>query len=278
MKKDYLVYSKDSAQTSFKIPETSKVDNLVNEGKFDEALTLINKLIENDSNDYENWYYKGIILDNLAEYEKAVESFKKALVLNDGDEIKTFIANSLYKWAKIAFFPDLEYQKALTLINEALEIIPESEDSSEFYFLKGEILEALKEPVEARKNYLIAYGEFDKLREFEAQVDYLNNNEDVLINITGSYFYNFTPSAGQIVDLVKESENEYDSDAIAIYLDNKKVGYVANSEYTLMDGIKSASKINGLISDDAQAEILFVYLDEYIIAKLIYKNSGPGGI
>lgn len=269
MKKDYLVYSKDSAQTSFKIPETSKVDNLVNEGKFDEALTLINKLIENDSNDYENWYYKGIILDNLAEYEKAVESFKKALVLNDGDEIKTFIANSLYKWAKIAFFPDLEYQKALALIDEALEIIPKSEDSSEFYFLKGEILEALKEPVEARKNYLIAYGEFDKLREFEAQVDYLNNNEDVLINITGSYFYNFTPSAGQIVDLVKESENEYDSDAIAIYLDNKKVGYVANSEYTLMDGIKSASKINGLISDDAQAEILFVYLDEYIIAKLI---------
>ena len=264
MKKDYLVYSKDSAQTSFKVRETSKIDKLVDEAKFSEAL----ELIEKDS-DFNDWYLKAVVLDNLSEYEKAVESYKKALALNESDEIKAAMANTLYKWAKITFFPDLEYEKALNLINDALDIIPDYEDSSEFYFLKGEILEALKEPVEARKSYLIAYGEFDKLKEFEAQVDYLNNNDDVLINITGSYFYNFTPVPGQIVDLVKESENEHDSDAIAICLDNKKVGYVANSEYTLLDTVKSASKIKGLISDDAQARILFTYLDDYIIAKLI---------
>lgn len=264
MKKDYLVYSKDSAQTSFKVRETSKIDKLVDEAKFSEAL----ELIEKDS-DFNDWYLKAVVLDNLSEYEKAVESYKKALAFNESDEIKAAMANTLYKWAKITFFPDLEYEKALNLINDALDIIPDYEDSSEFYFLKGEIFEALKEPVEARKSYLIAYGEFDKLKEFEAQVDYLNNNDDVLINITGSYFYNFTPVPGQIVDLIKESENEHDSDAIAICLDNKKVGYVANSEYTLLDSVKSASKIKGLISDDAQARILFTYLDDYIIAKLI---------
>lgn len=269
MEKDYLVYSKDSSQTTFKVPETSKVNHLIDECKFREALKLIDNLIGKNSSNYENWYYKAIILDNLEDYDKSVESYKRALLLNDNDEVKASMANTLYKWAKVTFFPDLEYDKALGLVNEALKIMPKNEDVSEFYFLKGEILEALREPVEARKNYLIAYGEFDKLREFEAQVEYLNNNEDVLINITGSYFYNFMPSQGQIVDLVKEIENEHDSDAIAIYLDSKKVGYVANSEYTLIDSVKSASKIQSLISDDSQAEILFVYLDDYIIAKLI---------
>ena len=269
MKKDYLVYSKESAQTTFKVPETSKVDYLIEEQRFSEALELIDKLLLKDSASYENWYLKAVILDNLKDYEKSVEAYKKAIALNKDSEISLSMANTLYKWAKVTFFPDLEYEKALGLIDEALKVIPEGEDSSEFYFLKGEILEALREPVEARKSYLTAYGEFDKLKEFEAQVEYLENNEDVLICVSGSYFYDYTPVPGQVVDLVKEPENEHDSDAIAICLDDKKVGYVANSEYTLLDSVKSASKLKGLISDDARARILFVYLDEYIIAKLL---------
>ena len=147
--------------------------------------------------------------------------------------------------------------------------MPEDEDPSEYYFLKGEILEALNELVEAKKAYLIAYKEFDKLKEFEKEVEYLENTDDTLINISGGYYYNFTPVKGQIVKLVKEPENEHDSDAIAVYLDKEKIGYVANSEYTLINKVKSASKLKNQILDDAEAEILFVYLDEYTIAKIL---------
>ena len=72
-----------------------------------------------------------------------------------------------------------------------------------------------------------------------------------------------------IVNLVKEEDNEHDPDAIAVYLDSEKIGYVANSDYTLIDEVKSASKIKNSLSDNAQAKILFVYLDEYIIAKIL---------
>ena len=73
-----------------------------------------------------------------------------------------------------------------------------------------------------------------------------------------------------IVKLVKEPENEHDNDAIAVYLNNEKIGYVANSEYTLIDKVKSASKLKNQISDNTSAEILFYYLDEYTIAKIIF--------
>ena len=164
---------------------------------------------------------------------------------------------------------NLKGSKALELINNGITTIPDSEDSSEFYFLKGEILEALHEPIEAKKAYLIAYKEFDKLKEFESQVEYLKTTTDTLINISGSYFYNFTPEENIIINLVKEEDNEHDPDAIAAYLNGQKIGYVANSGYTLIDEVKSASKIKTLIKDDSQAKILFVYLDEYIIAKLL---------
>ncbi|WP_305554048.1 hypothetical protein [Methanobrevibacter sp. V74] len=64
-------------------------------------------------------------------------------MLHECDEVKTNKANTLYKYAKVSYFPDAEYEKALDLINKSLEIHPEGEDLSEFYFLKAEILEDL---------------------------------------------------------------------------------------------------------------------------------------
>ncbi|WP_407380248.1 HIRAN domain-containing protein [Methanobrevibacter sp.] len=255
-------------QSTFKVSKTSKVEYLMNQDSYDEALTLIDNMLEEDTS-YENWKLKGIVLDNLCEYESAVESFDKALGLDRNDEALLNKINSLYKWAKVSYFPDLKYDKALELIDSALDILPESEDSGEFYFLKAEVLESMGERVESRKNYLIAYKEFDKLNEFQRQLDYLENTPDTLINITGSYYHGYTPRPGDVVRLVEEPENEHDSDAIAVYLDNDKIGYVANSEYTLFDKLRSATKIKGMIDDNSKAEILFVYLDEYVIAKII---------
>lgn len=255
-------------QATFKVSKTSKVEHLIKEQKYDEALVEINKILQSD-NDYSNWNLKGIILDNLKEYEKAIECFDNALNINESSDIKINKANSLYKWGKLSFFPEGNYDKALRLINCGLEVLGESEDTSEFYFLKAEILEGLNDLVEAQKAYLIAYKEFDRLKELENQIEYINNTSDILIIITGCSFYNFTPESGIIVSLVKDIENEHDPDAIAVMKDESIVGYVANSDYTLIEEVKSASDIKNVMNNEQKAEILFDYIGEYTIAKLI---------
>lgn len=265
--KDYLDIS-NNGQATFKVSRTSKAENLIKEKRFDEALAEIDRILKDDDG-YENLNLKGIILDNLSRYGEAIGCFNRALEQNDSEEIQMNKANCLYKWAKISFFPEGNYDKALELINSGISTIPDSADSSEFYFLKAEILEALNDLVESHKAYLIAYGEFERLEEFEKQTDYLQNTTDTLINIVGCDFYGYTPAVGNIVNLIRDEDNEHDSDAIAVLVNEKTVGYVANSDYTLIEEVKSASNIKNQILDDQKAEILFIYLGEYVVAKLI---------
>jgi tetratricopeptide (TPR) repeat protein len=268
--KDYLyIDSNDDAhQFRFKVSQTPKVNALIKEEKFDEALDEINRLLKTDSSDV-NWNCKGIILDKLSKHDEAIECFDKSLSLNQSRDVQLNKANALYNWAKITFFPKAEYDKSLKLIDCSLDAIPEGEDSSEFYFLKAEILEALNRLPESYECYLIAYNELDKLDEFKAQHDYLQNTDDTLINIVGGNFYEFTPKTGDILTLIKDEENEHDPDAIAVTVDDETVGYVANNPYTLIDEVKSASNIKNMIMENQQAEILFIYIGEYVIAKLI---------
>ena len=268
--KDYLYIdsSDDDHQFRFKVSKTPKIDSLIKEGKFDDALFEIDELLKTDSSEI-NWNYRGIILDKLSRHEESIECFDKALSINSTEEIQSNKANALFNWAKVMFFPEGNYDKALRLIDCALSSLPDEEDPSEFYFLKAEILEGQNHLRQSHKCYLMAYKEFDRLREFEAQCDYLENTDDTLITIVGSGFYEYTPNAGDIVGLVKDEENEHDPDAIAVIVNEKTAGYVANNAYTLIDEVKSASDIKNMISDDQKAEILFVYLGEYVIAKLI---------
>lgn len=267
--KDYLYvdYSDDAHQSRFKVSKTPEIDYLIKEKRFDEALAQINQLLKTDYS-YGNLNLKGIILDNLSDYEKSIEVFNEALSLNQCDEIRLNKANALYDWAKAAFFPEGHYDKALKLIDCGLDVLPDSEDPSEFYFLKAEILEGMDQLEQSHKCYLMAYKEFDKLEEFETQCDYLHDNSDVLINVVGTSFYDYRPNPGDIVSLIRDEENEHDPNAIAVKVKDKTVGYVANNPYTLMDGVKSASDIKNQIEDNQEAEILFIYLGEYVIAKL----------
>ena len=230
--KEYLDMGKNG-QTTFKVSKTPIIENLIKQKRFDDALTEIDLILKSDYSDVNQ-------------------------------------ANCYYDWAKVTFFPEGDYTKALNLIEEALNALPENHDPSEFYFLKAEILEALNELAEAQKAYLTAYKEFDRLKELEEQMDYLANTSDTLINIVGSSFYDFTPEKGLVVDLARDGENEHDLDAIAVLVDGEKIGYVANSEYTLISEVKSATDIQNMLQDNQKAEILFIYLGEYVIAKLIY--------
>lgn len=59
--------------------------------------------------------------------------------------------------------------------------------------------------------------------------------------------------------LVKEPDNEFDRDAIAVYVEDKKAGYVANNRSTKFELTSSASELRDKIQNVARGEFL-VYL------------------
>ena len=279
-KKDlnYLDYSKDavegnSVQTTFKfqeIPKSEKALKLKEEGKLKEALRIIDDALNENPNDFKNWNAKALILDSLSEYEKAIECFDNALKLNNSDFIKKDKANTLYNLAKVTFFPEGDYEKAMNLIDYALDNLPEDEDASEYLFLKAEIYESMGMPMETRVYYLKAEGEFEKANQLSAQMEFIKNSDDVLITVSGTNFFKgLDPfENGRIFNLVKQPDNEHDSDAIAIFSADEQVGFVANSQYTLIDGVKSASEIK-FIDDNQKVEVVFVFFDRYVIMRLV---------
>ena len=64
---------------------------------------------------------------------------------------------------------------------------------------------------------------------------------------------------GMKVKLIKEPDNEHDREAIRVELKGLgKVGYVANSPYTVLGESMSAGRIYDRIGDEAKGKILIV--------------------
>ena len=65
--------------------------------------------------------------------------------------------------------------------------------------------------------------------------------------------------AGMKLQLKKEPDNEYDKEAIMVMVEGLgKVGYVANSPYTVIGESMSAGRVYDKIGDTAVGEIMFV--------------------
>ena len=245
---------------------------LANEKRYKEALTLINIAIENDEDNYAYHLKKAVILENLNRFEESAQAYDTASGLNDIDEIHENKARMLYKWANSLN----DKQKALELIDEAIFILPLSANDTyfeRFWYLKGSILDCLGRKIESRKCYMMAEGMDDEIRILDEQVETLNATTETMINITGTMFYHgMEPFAkGVILKLIREPDNPHDPDAIRVELEGETVGYVANNEHTLIENVKSASEIKD--SNFSAAEVVMVYLDEYVIAKLIGSSS-----
>lgn len=233
-----------------------------------EALTLINLAIEKNQSKSDYYNTKGLILHNLHKYSESLKAFDKSLEMEFREEILLNKINMLYAWANSLN----DKNRALELINQAIEntaFIESDLDMEKFWYLKGSILDCLGEKVDSKKCYMIAENLQDEITELDEHSEYIKSTSDTLICITGTQFYQSYDliREGLIVDLIKEDDNEHDSDAIRVEVDGLTVGYVANSPHTLIEGVKSASDIRDTAS--AKAEIMFLYLYEYIIAKLI---------
>lgn len=72
-----------------------------------------------------------------------------------------------------------------------------------------------------------------------------------------------------IVYLKKEKDNEYDKEAISVNLPGLgKIGYVANSPYTVLGESYSAGRLYDKISEEASGKVRFI-LDKGVICELI---------
>lgn len=245
-----------------------EASRLADEKRYREALCLIDIAIENDDTDFEYYIKKGVILENLNRFRESGEAYEKAIEFNDCEEIYENKARMLYRWANSLN----DKNRALELIDEAITILPISKNDEyfeRFWYMKGSILDCLNRPIESRRCYLMAEGMSDEIKKLDEQVEFLKNTKDTLINITGTrFYYGLEPfRKGVTVNLIREDDNEHDPDAVRVEIDGETVGYVANNEYTLIDNVKSASEIRKF--SFKKAEVMMIYLDEYVIARLV---------
>ena len=253
-------------ETAWKLYEN---DNIT-----DEALILFDSTIELHPNLPADYYNsKAIILDGMGLYEEALKYYDKALSKDSSN--KTFLDNRAgckAQCIKQKLKMNLLFKRVKThdlkLIDEALEILPESYDNSTYLDNKAEILYELGEPVKARICAALSVKNYDQVDKAEKQLKELKSSE-TYINITGiHYYHHFEPfREGTIVDLIREPDNPHDRNAIRVEINGETVGYVANNRYTLIKEVKSATDIKDTKS--TQAEVQFILFNEWVIAKLI---------
>lgn len=85
--------------------------------------------------------------------------------------------------------------------------------------------------------------------------------ENTFVTITGvRSYYGMKPfKVGKIFRIVKESDNEYDEEAIRAELPMiDTIGYVANSTNTVFAGTVSAGRLYDKIDDYAYAQTMFI--------------------
>ena len=73
------------------------------------------------------------------------------------------------------------------------------------------------------------------------------------------YFGSNFMEKGMKVKLVKEPDNEYDKEAIQVVVKGLgRVGYVANSPYTVKGESMSAGRLYDKLGDEAKGKVMFV--------------------
>ena len=95
--------------------------------------------------------------------------------------------------------------------------------------------------------------------------------KNTFVTVTGlDHYLGKKPfKVGRIVKLVKDTNNEYDCDAIAVKLPYiGRIGYVANSTCTVFQGTYSASRLYDKIGDSALAEVTII-THSSVIARIL---------
>lgn len=98
-----------------------------------------------------------------------------------------------------------------------------------------------------------------------------NVTHDLFATVVGlkNYKGNQVFKLGSIIKLIKEPDNDFDTEAIMCELKYiGKTGYIANSTKTVIKGTMSAGRIYDKIEEVSFAEVKFI-ADDSVIAKVL---------
>ena len=226
--------------------------------KEEDALYYINLALDLDKNHHNNWNRKAIILEALKRYENSEECYNESLRLSPSNIVSDNKARMLYSWASDLIEKSKELRNGLFKLEDAKQICIRAINA-----LPGENSEEdidkylkLKESIEFYINYE---------KSFQKNIKTLKlYPKDELFTITGEKFYknDITLTPFMPLKLVKEPCNKFDKNAIAVYAQGKKIGYVANNDPTKYELTSSASELYDKIQNTAQGRYL-LYLDRY---------------
>ena len=163
----------------------------------------------------------------------------------------------LYDWAssllELKKDPDAleKLKKAEEIIIKAINARPgeKSEEDLEKYLRLRDSIEFY---ITYEKGFLMNLERLKKYDKSELFTIVRGNNCNTKINLISE----------MPLKLKKEPDNQFDSDAIAVYAYGEKIGYVANSDYTKYELTSSASELKDKIPDDADGEYL-LFMDRY---------------
>ncbi|WP_458405436.1 HIRAN domain-containing protein [Methanobrevibacter sp.] len=253
---------------------------LMDRGEYLKAIEYFNKALEiypkyhlPTFNKAKAYYYAGM-------YRQALHWFKKTQSPHGGIENYVVLEwigdtlNELYQFDKAV----KAYRKAIDIINEDYEWTinfhkdqrwdpPSDAYLNSLHNEKNERISALKDLIECSKK-LKREVPFRLVSDFDEQEKFLKNiGKENFITITGTNFYDGPEfEKGMKLKLINEENNEFDSEAIAVYSGDVKVGYVANGVRTACYLTSQAKDVQ--IHDIAYAEYMFYFAHKYHIAKI----------
>ena len=223
----------------------------------EDALYYIGMALDLDKRHSNNWNIKAIILEGVNRFEESEECYDRSLKLFRSPVVRDNKARMLRAWAGNLLEESKDLPNGLNKLEKALEINRKAFDA-----LPANTKENVDDYLRQKEsiNFYINYE-----NEYQKNLETLKRySKDELFTISGRRFYknniNLTPEMP--LRLVKEPENVHDRDAIAVYAEDEKIGYVANNIYTKSELTSSASELQDKIQNTAEASYL-LYLDRY---------------
>ena len=219
--------------------------------KEEEALHYIDLALDLDRNYSKGWNIKAIILEGMKRYSESEKCYDRSLELSFDNLVCDNKVRMLYDWAGELIRESKELPNGLDRLEEAKE-----KNMKAIAARPGENSEEKLDKYLNQRDTINFYIDYEK--EYLKNLDTLKKySKDELFTITGTRFYeNVTLTPGMALKLVKEPYNEHDRDAIAVFADDKKIGYVANNDYTKSELTSSASELQDKFQNIAQGSYL----------------------
>ena len=214
------------------------------------AIKYIDEAIAFNGNDANYWNVKAIILERMHQFDESLKCYDRAIEMERSDVFIENRANMIRNCSQFSHESDKKLGGAENMADEPIDDISSIQS-------EGDITECgcLKEKIQNNMD-------------IPGQYVFLNSiGREKLITITGTSFYGYPNfEEGMILKLVRDPDNEFDSDDIAIFYGDRQVGYVANTQESSFELTTMASDLE--IGDVVYAEYLMNFMFEYRIARI----------